>query len=116
MKDETAGIPISEFVGLKSKMYSFVTNDKKGCKTAKGIKKNVVTNVIKHEDYKDTLFDKSHMFHKMKIIRSQNHEIYSLEINKKSPSCFDDKQYISSNGIDTLAYGYNSNKNKCTLI
>ena len=37
MKDETAGVPIVEFVGLRSKMYSYVTNDEKGCKTAKGI-------------------------------------------------------------------------------
>ena len=48
MKDETAGVPIVEFVGLRSKMYSYVTNDEKGCKTAKGIKKNVVKNLLKH--------------------------------------------------------------------
>ena len=27
MKDETAGVAIREFVGLKSKMYSFLVND-----------------------------------------------------------------------------------------
>ena len=57
MKDETAGVPIAEFVGLRSKMYSFVTNDEKGCKTAKDTKKNVVKNLLKHEDYKNTLFN-----------------------------------------------------------
>ena len=46
------------------------------------------------------------MFHKMKIIKSENHEIYSQEINKKSLSCFDDKRYILSNGIDSYAYGH----------
>ena len=39
MKDETAGVPIVEFVGLRSKMYSYVTNDEKGCKTAKVLRK-----------------------------------------------------------------------------
>ena len=106
MKDETAGVPIVEFVGLRSKMYSYVKNNEKGNKTAKGIKKNVVKNVIRHEDYKNTLFNRSHMFHKMKIIKSENHEIYSQEINKKSLSCFDDKRYILSNGIDSYAYGH----------
>ena len=38
-KDEACGVPITEFVGLKSKMYSYIKNDKKGEKTAKGIKK-----------------------------------------------------------------------------
>ena len=40
-KDEACGIPITEFVGLKSKMYSYVKDNEKGRKTAKGIKKNV---------------------------------------------------------------------------
>ena len=40
-KDEAAGIPITEFVGLRSKMYSYVKDNEKGGKTAKGIKKNI---------------------------------------------------------------------------
>ena len=51
-KDEACGVPITDFVGLKSKMYSYTKNDKKGGKTAKGIKKNVIENNIKHKDYK----------------------------------------------------------------
>ena len=37
MKDETKGVPIVEFVGLRSKMYSYVQNNKITCKKAKGI-------------------------------------------------------------------------------
>ena len=51
-KDEACGVPITEFVGLKSKMYSYIKTDEKGGKTAKGIKKNAIKNNIKHEDYK----------------------------------------------------------------
>ena len=43
---------ITEFVGLKSKMYSYIKDNEKGGRTAKGIKKNVIKNNIKHEDYK----------------------------------------------------------------
>ena len=43
-KDEAASIPKVEFIGLKSKMYSYIKNDEKGGKTAKGIKKNVIKN------------------------------------------------------------------------
>ena len=46
------------------------------------------------------------MYHKMKTIRSKNHEIYSLEINKKSLSSFDDKRYICDSGIESFAYGH----------
>ena len=38
-KDEAAGIPIIEFVGLRSKMYSYIKDDMDGGKTAKGIKR-----------------------------------------------------------------------------
>ena len=56
-KDETSGVPIVEFVGLKSKMYSYVKDNNKGNKTAKGIKRIVIKNNIKHEDCKNTLFN-----------------------------------------------------------
>ena len=78
---------------LKSKMYSYIKNDEKGGKTAKGIKKNVIKNNIKHEDYKNTLINNKQMHHKMKTIRNQRHHLDSYEINKVSLSCFDDKCY-----------------------
>ena len=40
-KDEAAGVPICEFVGLRSKMYSYIKDNQKGGKTAKGIKTNI---------------------------------------------------------------------------
>ena len=46
-KDEACGIPITEFIGLKSKMYSYVKDNQKGGRTARGIKKNVIKNNIK---------------------------------------------------------------------
>ena len=105
-KDEAASIPIVEFVGLKSKMYSHIQNDEKGGKTAKGIKKNVIKNHIKHEDYKKVLLTNEQLHHKIKTIRSQKHQLGSYEINKISLSCFDDKCYIHNNGIASYAYGH----------
>ena len=105
-KDEAAGVPIIEFVGLKSKMYSYIKDNKKGGKTAKGIKKNIIKKDITHENYKQTLFENKQMHHKMKTIRSQNHQLGSYEINKVSLSCFDDKRFIHSNGITSYAYGH----------
>ena len=105
-KDEAAGVPICEFVGLRSKMYSYMKDDQKGGKTAKGINKNVIKKDIQHENYKETLFNNKQMYHKMKTIRSNNHELGSYEINKVSLSCFDDKRYIHEDGVTSYAYGH----------
>ena len=51
-KDEACGIPITKFVGLKSKMYSYIKSNEKSGKTTKDIKNNIIKNNIKHEDYK----------------------------------------------------------------
>ena len=109
-KDEAAGVPICEFVGLRSKMYSYIKDNNKGGKTAKGIKKNIIKKDITHEDYKDILFNNREMHHKMKTIRSQNHELGSYEINKVSLSCFDDKRYIHEDGKTSYAYGHKNIK------
>ena len=105
-KDEAAGIPIREFVGLRSKMYSYIKDNQKEERTAKGIKKNIIKNNMKHEDYKKTLLNEEQMHHKMKTIRSQKHQLGSYELNKVSLSCFDDKRYIHDNGTSSYAYGH----------
>ena len=105
-KDEAAGIPITEFVGLRSKMYSYMKDNDKGGKTAKGIKKNIIKKNITHENYKNVLFNNEQMHHTMKTIRSNLHQLGSYELNKVSLSCFDDKRYIHSNGVTSHAYGH----------
>ena len=52
---------------------------------------------MKHEDYKNTLFNNEQIYHQMKIIRSIKHQLGSYDLNKISLSCFDDKRYIHQN-------------------
>ena len=80
-KDEACGNPMKEFVGLRSKMYSYVKDKEKEARTAKGIKKVVINKEIKHEDYKKMLFTNKQIFHQMKTIRSVNHQIGSYDLN-----------------------------------
>ena len=47
MKDETAGVDIEEFIGLKPNMYSFVVDNSSEHKKAKGVNRNVVM-IISH--------------------------------------------------------------------
>ena len=105
-KDEAADVPVVEFVGLRSKMYSYMKDNDKCGKTAKGIKKNIIIKNIKHIDYKEVLFNNKQMQHTMKTIRSNNHQLGSFELNKISLSCFDDKRFIHQNGITSFAYGH----------
>ena len=91
-------------------MYSYIKDNQKGGKTAKGIKKNVIKKDIQHENYKETLFNNKQMYHKMKTIRSKNHELGSYGINKVSLSCFDDKRYIHEDRVTSYAYGHHNIK------
>ena len=99
MKVEHKGIPIKEFVGLKSKMDLMFSDDGKESIIVKGI--NTAT---EFNEFKDTLFDKKVIRHKMKRIQGKKHKIGTYEINKTSLSCFDDKRFVLVNGIHTLAY------------
>ncbi|XP_071153082.1 uncharacterized protein [Mytilus edulis] len=106
-KDETSGTPISEFVGLRSKMYSFSFEG--GEKhTAKGVTKTA-SRKLKHEMYKNCLFDKTVTRSEMNIIRSESHVLYSKTINKKSLVPFDDKRWILNDGVTTRAFGHKDN-------
>ncbi|XP_065667615.1 uncharacterized protein LOC136087916 [Hydra vulgaris] len=104
-KDESGRAQIEEFVGLRSKLYSYKVHgeEKKKCK---GVRKNVVKNYITHEDYKNCLLNKMEHIRRMNVIKSYKNEIYTEEINKVALSAEDDKRVILEDGIHTLAYGH----------
>ena len=111
MKDESEGKIIDEFVGLKSKMYSIKNIDGKESNTPKEV--NIAT---KFNEFKDTLFNKKVVRHKMKRIQSKKHKTGTYEINKISLSCFDDKRFVLNDGIHTLAYFHEDLKNRFSQI
>ena len=89
MKDDFGGFIVEEFVGLKSKMYSIKKIDGKECNTAKGV--SIATEFDK---FKDVLFNKKIIRHKMKRIQSKKHKLETYEINKIFLSCFDNKRFV----------------------
>ena len=105
-KDEAEGKPINEFVGLRSKAYSFKMDEGKEIKKCKGIKKAVVERTIRHEDYKKCLETGKEQLRKQNIIRSYQHEVYTEEVNKVALSATDDKRFLLKDSHDTLAWGH----------
>ena len=102
-KDEACGKQISEFVGLRAKLYSYKMEGKEE-KKCKGVRKCVVKKSISHEDYKNCLFTGEEQMRSMHVIRSHMHEIYSETVNKVALSASDDKRIIMEDGVHTLAY------------
>jgi ssDNA-binding Zn-finger/Zn-ribbon topoisomerase 1 len=108
-KDETNGVPIVEFVGLRSKMYSILLDDKKEKKTGKGIKKSALKKYINHADYKRCLFgtikDQRQLI-SFNNLRSIDHNIGLYRYTKVGLSCSNDKMYLLDDAITSLAYGH----------
>ena len=105
-KDEAKGKNITEFVGLRSKLYSYKMEEGKENKKCKGIKKAVVEKSITHEDYKTCLKTGKEQLRRQNIIRSYEHTLYTEEVNKIALSAADDKRYLLKDSFDTLAWGH----------
>ncbi|GFS36674.1 uncharacterized protein NPIL_109911 [Nephila pilipes] len=105
MKDENKGNIMTEYVGLKSKMYAYKTNNKIE-KRLKGIKKQTLKNKITFEDYKACLLNQKLKYVNMNLIRSKFHSIQSIKQNKLALSYKDDKRFVNGDDITTLAHGH----------
>ena len=106
MKDELGGKIIAEFVTLRPKTYSFLTDDGKEDKKAKGTKKCVIIKMIKFNDYKKCLlFDEVTLQSQQRFV-SKKHGVYTENINKAALSNNDDKRIVSSNKISSYPYRY----------
>ena len=106
MKDELGGKIITEFVTLRSKTYSFLTDDGKEDKKAKRTKKCVIKKMIKFNDYKKCLLNCEIILKSQQRFISNKHDVYTENINKIALSNNDDKRIVLSNKITSYPYGY----------
>ena len=90
----------------RPKMYSILEANGDNMKKAKGVKKYVVRKHIRHNQYREALFEKTTFHHGMNVLRSERHRIYGQHLHKVSLSPFDSKRWIAENGVKTLAYGH----------
>lgn len=106
MKDECNGAIMTEFVGLRSKVYSFSVQDRTITKKLKGVKKRALQKRITFDDYKKCISDGTRKLTTMQTIRSSKHDLFSLKLNKLALSPHDEKRFICDDNVSTLAWGH----------
>lgn len=103
-KDELKGDTMTEFVGLRSKTYAFKIKNQEFKSKCKGVSK-AYRKTINYDSFKKCL--KSITNHKIKQIniRSKEHIVQTLSLEKICFSSFDDKRYLFDCGVHSVPYG-----------
>ena len=104
MKDELGGQIRTEFVALRPKTYSYLTDDCEEDKKTKGTKKCFIKQRLKFNDYKDCLINNEVIF------KSEKHDVYTEEVNKIALSSNDDKKLQTFDRITSYPYGTSAGK------
>ena len=76
MKDELGAKIITEFVTLRPKTYSYLTDDGKEDKKAKGTKKCEIKKMIKFNDYKKCLLKDKVLLKSQQRFTSKKHDVF----------------------------------------
>ena len=105
MKDECGGKILTEWVALRPKLYSFLTENGEKQK-AKGLKKSIKNKSLRHENFLKCLRTGKSQTRKQCLFRSRDHHIFTENMVKVALSCDDDKRIVLENGIDTLSLGH----------
>ena len=106
MKDELGGEIITEFIALRPKIYSNLTDNDKVDKKAKGTKKCALNKMIKFDDYKNCLLNDKILLKSQQRFISNKHDVCTEDVNKIALSNDDDKKIVSSDKISSYPYGY----------
>ena len=105
-KDVTAQEgPITKFIYLKSKMYSYVTKKHKLEMKGKGIPNYILKRDHALNDYARVLFDDAVTSIKAKRFQSVQHKIHTVEIKKIAMTNFDTKRYYVDT-VNSVAFGH----------
>ncbi|XP_025073270.1 uncharacterized protein LOC105423815 [Pogonomyrmex barbatus] len=86
MKDENNDAIITEFVGLRAKIYAVRMDGRKDIKKAKGVKNNVVTRTITFDDYTRCLNEEIEMTRRQSCKIQATPSIYGVRVENRSES------------------------------
>ena len=110
MTDELGGKIITEFVALRPKTYSYLTDDCAEDTKAKGTKKCATKRRFKFSDYEDCLLNNEIILKSQQRFKSEKHGVYTEEVNKISLSSNDDKRWQTFDRITSYPYGTGAGK------
>lgn len=112
--DETGSCSIWEHVALRAKSYGYNLIGKEHIKS-KGVAKHVVKNQMNIQDHKSCLFRNIGdtitppdytAYREMLSFRSYKHDVYTISAHKLALNRHDDKRFVMSDQIHTLAHGH----------
>lgn len=106
MKDESPEKVITEFVGLRSKLYSFtVDGEDESHNKCKGIK-TYVAKKLTIDEYRNTLETNEPLKKVQNSFRSYDHQLFTEETLKVALSAMDDKVFIEKCYLKTINFGH----------
>ena len=104
-KDENAGKTVSQFVGLRSKMYSFDLGHEGSKSTAKGVQRAFQEKHVTHKHYFDVLFQTKTTNSFYVRLQNEGHVVYTRQGEKLALNPLNDKRFINKDGY-SFAFGH----------
>ena len=100
-------LPITEFVGLRAKLYAYsVDTDTSKHLRCKGVKTGVAKRELNIDHYRNVLYSRGTHSVSQNTIRSYAHQLFTESITKTALSAHDDKVHILDNNVNTLNFGH----------
>lgn len=102
---------ITEFIGLRAKLYAYSVDqsNKKNIK-CKGVKTSVAKRDLNVDMYRSVLYNRDKVNVTQNGIRSYGHQIYTESVNKTALSGNDDKVFICDDNVGTYNFGHYKTK------
>lgn len=99
--------PITEFVGLRAKLYAYsIDNDNDKHLRCKGVKKSVAQRDLNLRMYRSILYSRKTKEVSQNGIRSYNHQLFTETVKKTALSARDDKVHICDDNVHTYNFGH----------
>ena len=109
-KDELGGKIMKIFCAIRAKKYTYLMDDDKEKKKAKGIKRCVIKLRLLFQNYKDSLSNNKTILKSQLRYKNNHHNVYTEEVNKIALMSNDDKSLKTFDRVTTYPYGTNAFK------
>ncbi|KAF4519569.1 hypothetical protein B566_EDAN004776 [Ephemera danica] len=103
--DEANAEIVTEFMGLRAKMYC-IEYGGKATKKAKGVKKSALDKQVTPDNFRQCLYNDDIKYTSYRTIQSKLHQLRTVQQNKLSISGYDDKRHIREDKVNTYAWAF----------